>query len=194
MEAAVGSGAAGQNRKKVAVTEKRMAIMLIGIPIQRGMLNRAVGSGSRSSFFRSMQEMTTTYELKSAAAEMDRMILKARVLPMMIKATRQVMTMVTKTAFIGTPDLGRTLERNLWNGSPLSREKDQICLELVVTALTAQKKYMMIMRAEKTMAAALDLVILWMSAIHGWPVAESRRSSTLPRFIINVTMVLNPRA
>lgn len=134
------------------------------------------------------------YELSRAAADKDRMMLNARVLQMMINATRQVTTIVTRTAFIGTPLFGRTFERNVWHGNALSRENDHICLELVVTALTAQKKYRMIIKQRNTIVAALDWVILWISATQGWPVDDFSRSLMLPRLIMKVTVVLNPRA
>lgn len=61
--------------------------------------------------------------MKRAVAEMERIMLKAMVDPMMINASKQVKTKVTYTEFAGTP-FERTLERKEWNGSPLSRAND----------------------------------------------------------------------
>lgn len=55
--------------------------------------------------------------------ETEMMMLKAAVEPMMIRARMQVEAKVTQTAFAGTPEPGRTRERKLWKGRPLSRAK-----------------------------------------------------------------------
>jgi len=61
------------------------------------------------------------------------MMLNAVVLPIMIRATKQVTTRVTYMLFAGTPDPGRTLERKSWNGRPLSLAKENIWRDDVVT-------------------------------------------------------------
>ena len=53
-------GAAGQNKKKVATMENKIAMTLIAMPNMRGILNLALGSSSPASFRHSIQEMDTT--------------------------------------------------------------------------------------------------------------------------------------
>lgn len=122
MPASPGLGTDGKNRKKNPRAKKHRAMMLIGIP-KRPRLNLVAGNFSPRTRLATTEEMQTMYDVNRPVVERERMMLNAAVEPMMIRARMLANVKVTQTAFVGTPDPGRTLDRKAWKGSPLSRAK-----------------------------------------------------------------------
>lgn len=126
ISASPGCGLAGQKMKNTTNRQNASATMLTAIPMFPR-LNLLGGNISFRSFFRRTQAITTMYELKIPATVMETRMLKARVLPMVMRATKQEMRNVRAIALVGTPETGWTLERKMWKGRPLSLAKPKSC-------------------------------------------------------------------
>lgn len=102
-----GSGAAGKNKKIKATPRNKRARPLTRNPILPR-LNREGRRASPLIRFANTQEMTTMYEDTSPSCPRDVMTLNAIVDPMMMSESRVVQPKVTRTAFTGTSQPGRT--------------------------------------------------------------------------------------
>ena len=81
----------------------------------------------------------------------------------------------------------RTRASHALNGGPPSRAKDQSCLELVVTVLTAQEIRRISIKVTNVIVPPVDRVAFRRTSTYGWPVGELIASSKLPRANTSVT-------
>jgi hypothetical protein len=188
----VGDGNVGKKANNNATQRYRTDTPLIQIPA----FPKLKWQGSKVSFFhrfRNIQEMEMMYEENNAQVPSEAILLKATVLPILIKDKRIETTKDTRTELSGISQPGRTRERKEPNGTPWSRAKAKSCLEHVATLLTHPKMAMITVMVARTVAPVVDWVALYMIWICGWPVGVESTLSTSPRQKQKVMSIKKPR-